>query len=154
MFGASVLRRLLFRGPSLIAGQRTPSCEFTTQQLFVWMEVQMEWWWCLVEERVILQLCMILGDWEDIEMADGIGSKHLISPRLFLQLLDTSILLCFLVHWCLWSEEEQIQSEKLWLWKFMTQNLLNGLSLILSKDSDMSCGQLSKQFIFMVDSNK
>lgn len=47
--------------------------EFIIQHLFAAKEVQMEWLWFMEVDQMISLLLTILGDWEDIEMEDGIG---------------------------------------------------------------------------------
>jgi len=91
--GFWTLKRVLLIGRrSIQVNKSSLESEFTIQRLFAAKEVQMEWLWFMEEDQMISLLLTILGDWEDIEMEDGIGSR-LHRKQIKISLLeDTSIL--------------------------------------------------------------
>lgn len=78
MYGAWVLNELRFLGINSTLERICPPQEFTTQQLFAKQAQLQGWWSVLVAEQLINQVLLILGDSEDTEMEDGIGSRLLI----------------------------------------------------------------------------
>ena len=111
-YGVSVLKEHHFHGSSLTVEGSNRRLEFTTQLLYAKQEVQLEWWLSSEEERVTKAVCLILGAYGDIEMADGIGLKRLTKVRQKDLFLDTSTqpFSLDLLWWLL--VEEQTQSEK------------------------------------------
>ena len=152
MFGVSASRELPSAGTNSIAEKNSPHQEFTILQPCVWQVVRLEWWSVLVVELLIRAHWLILGDLDVIAMAVGIGSKLLTKQRLP-QHHVTNILPYFLAHLWSWWEAELIQSVKMYRWKFMTLNPVNGTSLMLFKDSAILAGKSMDPFSFMVVSS-
>lgn len=117
-----------------------PWREYITQRHSACKEQRMAWWWFSEDEEMIPLRTMIPGDYEDTEMGDGIGLKHLIRLLLNNPSQDINTAQCSKVHWCLWLVVGAIRWTIRFSSKSTTPKRAIGINSLASSDSVIRFG--------------
>ena len=145
--GFSILSNLLLLGLKSNAKDNSHLPESIILLLYAHLELQEAWSSFSEDEAQTIILWVTVGDWEDIELEDGIGFVLHKNVR---HRLVISIQVYLLVRWWWWLEAGQTVSMKSYPLKYLTLRPVNGMHLKAFKDSDMVVGNKRRHSWYMV----